>query len=142
LWIGQALLLGRQSSEAEIAFDRTLQLDLNSPSTKEMRSLPGSRLATLAAASRIWRKRLRSIHFICRPLGRMSARIERYADSALGLNPTRIDYSDYREVDGVKISFQRRVCTAKGVSVIELKQIRQNVPIPAGTFAVVEKEKQ
>jgi tetratricopeptide (TPR) repeat protein len=30
-WIGQALLLGRQSSEAQIAFDRALQLNPNSP---------------------------------------------------------------------------------------------------------------
>lgn len=30
-WIGQALLLGKQSSEAQLAFDRAVQLDPNSP---------------------------------------------------------------------------------------------------------------
>lgn len=65
--------------------------------------------------------------------------IERYANSALGFNPTRVDYSDYREVDGVKIPFQRRVSTPAGISIIEVKRIRQNEPIPAGSFATDEK---
>src|SRR5262249_11525695 len=30
----------------------------------------------------------------------------RYADTAVGRNPTQIDYADYRDVDGVKVPFR------------------------------------
>jgi photosynthetic reaction center cytochrome c subunit len=62
-------------------------------------------------------------------------RLERYADSPLGLHPSRIDYADYREVNGVQLPFRRRLSGPTGTSTIELKQIRQNVPIPPKSFA-------
>ncbi len=67
-------------------------------------------------------------------------RVERYADSSLGLNPSRIDYSDYRAVDSVQLPFQRRLSTPAGTSTIDLKQIRQNVPIPPKSFESNEKQ--
>jgi len=62
-------------------------------------------------------------------------RLERYAESPLGLYPTQVNYSDYRSVDGVKIPF--RITTARpGSSVaIQLNSVQQNVPIDESTFA-------
>ncbi|HEY2819886.1 MAG TPA: photosynthetic reaction center cytochrome c subunit family protein [Candidatus Acidoferrum sp.] len=62
-------------------------------------------------------------------------RVERYAESPLGLNPNRVDYSDYREVNGVQVPFRKRLSSAATTSKIELKQIRQNVPLPAKSFS-------
>jgi photosynthetic reaction center cytochrome c subunit len=66
-------------------------------------------------------------------------RIERYAESTFGFSPSRVDYSDYREVDGVQVAFRRRRSGLAGTSTIELNQVRQNEPIPAETFASPEK---
>lgn len=62
-------------------------------------------------------------------------RLERYAESPLGLYPTQIDFQDYREVDGVKVPFE--IITARpGNSItLQLQSVQQNVPIDASTFA-------
>jgi len=67
------------------------------------------------------------------------ARLERYAESPLGLNPSRIDYFDYRQVNGVQVPFGRRLSGPTGSSTIELKQVRQNVPIPPKSFVSNQK---
>ena len=63
------------------------------------------------------------------------ARLLRYAPSPLGLVPTRIDYGDYRDVDGAKTPFQWTVAQPDGSSTIQLEEVRQNVPIDDGKFA-------
>jgi photosynthetic reaction center cytochrome c subunit len=62
-------------------------------------------------------------------------RITRYADSPLGLNPTQIDYSDYRNVNGVQLPFRRTLAEPTSNSAIQLQRIRQNIPIDASRFA-------
>lgn len=59
----------------------------------------------------------------------------RYSDSPIGLNPTQIDYADYREVSGVKMPFRWTVTWLSGRSTIELTDIKANVPIDAAKFA-------
>ena len=66
-------------------------------------------------------------------------RVERYVESPLGFDPSRIDYSDYREVDGVQVPFRRQLSEPAGTSTIELKHVRQNVPIPVRAFMTGEK---
>jgi photosynthetic reaction center cytochrome c subunit len=63
------------------------------------------------------------------------ARVVRYTNSPIGLNPTRIDYSDYRVVSGVKMPFHWVVTWTDGRSTIELSEIRPNVAIDAARFA-------
>ncbi len=58
----------------------------------------------------------------------------RYADSPLGLNPEQIDYSDYRDQDGVKTPFRRTTSRPRGGSTIQIEQIQQNVPIDKSRF--------
>jgi photosynthetic reaction center cytochrome c subunit len=59
----------------------------------------------------------------------------RYGESPLGLNPSQIDYGDYRDVDGVRVPFQLTLFQPKGISTIRLEEVRQNVPIDAAIFA-------
>jgi Photosynthetic reaction centre cytochrome C subunit len=59
----------------------------------------------------------------------------RYVDTAVGVIPTRIDYSDYRDVAGVKVPFRRVVTWTDGRSTIELSEVQPNVRIEAAKFA-------
>ena len=61
-------------------------------------------------------------------------RLVRYANTALGLNPTQIDYSDYREVAGVKVPFHYTVTWTDGRSEFELTDVQPNVPMDAAIF--------
>jgi len=58
----------------------------------------------------------------------------RYVDTAVGVIPTRIDYSDYRTVAGVKVPFRRVVTWTDGRSTIELSEVQPNVRIEAAKF--------
>ena len=62
-------------------------------------------------------------------------RVVRYTDSPVGLNPTQIDYSDYREVAGAKFPFHWTQTWLDGRSTTELTELKPNVPIEAGKFA-------
>lgn len=59
----------------------------------------------------------------------------RYTDSAVGLNSTRIDYGDYRDVSGVKFAFHWRVTWFDGQTSFDLKQVQVNAPVDAAKFA-------
>jgi hypothetical protein len=61
-------------------------------------------------------------------------RVVRYADSPLGLDPTQIDYADYRDAGGVETPFRWTVAEAHESSTIQLEQVQQNVPIDNATF--------
>jgi outer membrane lipoprotein-sorting protein len=62
-------------------------------------------------------------------------RVVRYADSPVGLNPTQTDYSDYRDVAGIKMPFRWTVSWLDGRSTTELSELRANVPIDASRFS-------
>ncbi len=61
-------------------------------------------------------------------------RLVRYTDSPVGLNPTQIDYADYREVAGVRMPFLVTVTWLDGKSITQLTEIQPNVPIDAARF--------
>jgi photosynthetic reaction center cytochrome c subunit len=61
-------------------------------------------------------------------------RLTRYSQSPLGLNPTQIDYSDYREADGVKVPFRWSVSRPGNRFTIDVEKMEQNVPIGAERF--------
>jgi photosynthetic reaction center cytochrome c subunit len=62
-------------------------------------------------------------------------RLVRYTNSPVGVNPTQIDYADYREVSGIKMPFRWTVTWTDGRSTIELTELRVNVPIDATKFS-------
>jgi hypothetical protein len=61
-------------------------------------------------------------------------RLVEYADTALGLNPTQIDYADYRDSNGVKIPYRRTVARPRGKFTIQIESVQQNVPIDERKF--------
>ena len=58
----------------------------------------------------------------------------RYTNSPVGLNPTQIDYTDYRDVSGVKMPFRWTTIWTDGRATTELSQIQANVPVEAAKF--------
>jgi photosynthetic reaction center cytochrome c subunit len=61
-------------------------------------------------------------------------RVIRYSDSPLGLNPTRIDYSDYRAVDGVQVPYRSTIARPGGQFTIQVVEVQHNAPIPEEKF--------
>ncbi|HJX85298.1 MAG TPA: c-type cytochrome [Candidatus Angelobacter sp.] len=59
----------------------------------------------------------------------------RYADTALGRNPTQVDYADYREQNGIKLAFRWTLARPLGRFTIQLDQVQQNVPVDDAKFA-------
>lgn len=59
----------------------------------------------------------------------------RYRDTAVGPIPTQIDYSDYRDVSGVKMPFRWTITWTDGRSTTEVSEVQTNVPIDASKFA-------
>jgi hypothetical protein len=62
-------------------------------------------------------------------------RVMRYTDSFVGRFPTQIDYSDYREVSGIKVPFRWTVVWLDGQQTFELTEVKSNVSIEATRFA-------
>ena len=58
----------------------------------------------------------------------------RYTDTPVGMVPIQIDYSDYREVAGVKLPFHSVVTWTNGQTIIELSSVQPNVAIEAPRF--------
>jgi hypothetical protein len=61
-------------------------------------------------------------------------RMVHYTDTPLGLNPTQVDFADYRAVDGVKTPYRWTIARPSGAFTIQLDEVQQNVPIDAARF--------
>jgi photosynthetic reaction center cytochrome c subunit len=61
-------------------------------------------------------------------------RLVRYAETALGRMPTQIDYSDYRDADGIKIPFRWTLARPGGRFMIQIDEVQQNVSLDDGMF--------
>src|SRR6266699_7269014 len=61
-------------------------------------------------------------------------RMVRFADTPIGRVPTQIDYSDYREVSGVKMPFRWTSTWTDGQITVELTEVQPNVAIDAARF--------
>jgi hypothetical protein len=62
-------------------------------------------------------------------------RLMRYSQTAIGVNPTQIDYADYRAVAGVQFPFRWTVTWTDGRSITELNAVQPNQPIDAARFS-------
>jgi len=63
------------------------------------------------------------------------ARQVRYTNTIVGTIPQQIDYSDYRDVGGVKMPFQWIVTWTDGQSKFQLNDVQPNVPIDSAKLA-------
>jgi photosynthetic reaction center cytochrome c subunit len=59
----------------------------------------------------------------------------RFANTAVGLTPLHIEYSDYRAVAGVKMPFHWTVTWVDGQSTTELSDVQPNAPVGTAKFA-------
>jgi hypothetical protein len=62
-------------------------------------------------------------------------RLVRFSNSPVGREVTRVDYSDYRDVAGVKMPFKWIVSWLDGRSTYEFTSVQPNAPIDASRFA-------
>ena len=62
-------------------------------------------------------------------------RLERYNDAGLGLMPVRVDYSDYRDADGIRIPFHWTLSRPTGRFSIQIDKVQQNVAIDDARFS-------
>jgi hypothetical protein len=62
-------------------------------------------------------------------------RLVRWTETAAGPVPVQIDYSDYRDVNGVKVPFAWVQTWTNGQAFVKLKDVKPNVPIENARFA-------
>jgi photosynthetic reaction center cytochrome c subunit len=62
-------------------------------------------------------------------------RMVRYTETPLGRLPTQIDYSDYRDADGVKVPFRWSLARPGNRFNIQVDELQQNVPVDDAKFA-------
>ena len=65
----------------------------------------------------------------------MLVRLVRWTVTPVGFVPTQIDYSDFRDVAGVKIPFRRQVSQTYMQMTVELTDVQPNAAIDAARFA-------
>ena len=65
----------------------------------------------------------------------MLVRLVRWTVTPVGFVPTQIDYSDFRDVAGVKIPFHRKVSQTYMQMTVELTDVQPNTTIDAARFA-------
>jgi photosynthetic reaction center cytochrome c subunit len=58
----------------------------------------------------------------------------RHGRSPIGRVPTQVDYSDYRDVGGIKFPYRWTFAWLDGRDNFEFTDVKLNVPIPAATF--------
>jgi photosynthetic reaction center cytochrome c subunit len=59
----------------------------------------------------------------------------RFGSSPLGLNPTQIDYDDYKTFDGVQVPLHLVITRPNRTLNIHLLQVKQNLPVDDAKFA-------
>jgi hypothetical protein len=68
------------------------------------------------------------------PATGLLARVVRYGPSPIGRMPTQIDYSDYRDVGGIKFPFEYKFTWLDGRYTAKLNDVKTNVAIDAARF--------
>lgn len=96
------------------------------------------------ATTVVWglNKGLPPVKFYFDPQSGLLLRMLHYADTALGLNPTQVDYADYRDAGGVKMAFRRTIARPGGAFTIQLDNVAINAPIDAAIFTEPEQSSE
>ena len=74
------------------------------------------------------------VKFYFDPQSGLLLRMLHYTDTALGLNPTQVDYADYRDAGGVKTPYRWTIARPSGAFTIQLDEVSTNAPIDAKKF--------
>jgi len=62
-------------------------------------------------------------------------RVVYLTQNAIGQNPTRIDFTDYREVNGVRFPFLWTIARPLGYQTVRIDQVQNNAPVDDAKFA-------
>lgn len=65
----------------------------------------------------------------------MLVRLVRWTRTPVGFIPTQVDFADYRDVNGVKVPFDRKVTQTYMQAHVMLSEVQANAPIEASRFA-------
>jgi photosynthetic reaction center cytochrome c subunit len=117
--------------EAQMAFPGQLKQALNNWRTGLRRSIDNKDY--LVVQGRGPRNLLATLYFD--PDTGLLRRLVRYGPSPVGRVPTQIDYTDYRDVGGIKFPFQYQFSWLDGRYSAKIKDIKTNVAIDAARFA-------
>jgi hypothetical protein len=63
-------------------------------------------------------------------------RMMHYTATPLGLNPTQVDFADYREIDGVKTPMRWTISRPSGSFTIKIDEAKDNAPIDDARFVM------
>ena len=69
-------------------------------------------------------------------------RMKRYGQTPIGRVPTQMDFSDYRDVGGIKFPFSLTFAWMDGRDALQLSNIQVNAQIPDSKFNTPESAKQ
>jgi photosynthetic reaction center cytochrome c subunit len=58
-----------------------------------------------------------------------------YTDSPVGLAPMQVDYSDFRELGGLKVPYKMVITWLDGKSIVVFDELKANAPVEASRFA-------
>jgi hypothetical protein len=61
-------------------------------------------------------------------------RMVHYTDTPLGLNPTQVDFADYRDIGGVKTPLRWTISRPSGAFTIKIDEAKDNAPIDDAKF--------
>jgi photosynthetic reaction center cytochrome c subunit len=64
----------------------------------------------------------------------MLLRLMHFTETPLGRLPAQVDFSDYRDQDGVKVPYKMVMARPAGRTVLELDQVQQNVAVDDSKF--------
>jgi hypothetical protein len=62
-------------------------------------------------------------------------RFVRWTRTPVGFIPTQVDYADYRDVNGVKVPFDRKVTQTYMQAHVIITDVQANAPIEGSRFA-------
>jgi photosynthetic reaction center cytochrome c subunit len=138
-WVSMAGRTAREMARAEIEavrMDANLQFPLQiRDAFPELRVGYSEQIGERHAYVLFGRKGEQSAKLYFDQASGLLLRIVRYSDAPLGINPSQVDYADYREVDGVQVPFQLTLYEPGSASTIHLQEVLQNVAIDEAIFA-------
>src|SRR5215472_5352122 len=116
--------------EAELFFPATLKQIFKEFRVQQQGQLNGNEVYVLTASNE--NRPAAQLYFDQR--SGLLVRVLRFVESPFGRNPTEIDYSDYREQDGLKTPFNWTISRPGAHFSIQVEEMKQNLPITRDTF--------
>jgi hypothetical protein len=116
--------------EAQLAFPGQIKQALTNWRAGQRRSIGNKDYVVLQGSGP--RGLLATLYFD--PQTNLLARLVRYMPSPVGRAPIQIDYSDYRDVNGIKFPFEFKFSWLDGRYTAKIKDVKTNVAIDAARF--------